>query len=81
MAAYVKTGMGRAGAQHTSDANVEETKALVLQHVSNIKGVKVISESEGQGSREIMYIINISDDNGKTYEYHVNLWGEVTLFR
>ncbi len=53
----------------------------MLQHVSNIKGVKVISESEGQGSREIMYIINISDDNGKTYEYHVNLCGEVTLFR
>ena len=24
--------------------------------------------------------LNVSDDNGKTYEYYVNLWGEVILF-
>ncbi len=85
MAAYAQMGMGRgmgrAGAQQTSVANVEEAKALVLQQASNIKGAKIVSTSEGQGRRGTMYIINVSDDNGKTYEYHVNPWGEVILFR
>ncbi len=85
MAAYAQMGMGRgmgrAGTQHTSVTNIDEAKALVMQHVSNIKGAKIVSTSEGQGRRGKMYIINISDDNGKTYEYHVNPWGEVILFR
>ena len=85
MAAYAQMGMGRgmgrAGTQQTSVANVEEAKALVLQQASNIKGAKVVSALEGQGRRGTMYIINVSDDNGKTYEYHVNPWGEVILFR
>ena len=81
MAAYAQMGMGRAGAQQTSVANVEEAKALVLQQASNIKGAKVVSASEGQGRRGTMYIINVSDDNSKTYECHVNPWGEVILFR
>lgn len=81
MAAYAQMGMGR-GAQATNNvANIEEAKALVLQQTSNIKGAKIVSASEGQGRRGTMYIINVSDDNGKTYEYHVNPWGEVILFR
>ena len=85
VAAYAQMGMGRGmgrGAQSANSvANVEEAKALVLQQTSNIKGAKIVSASEGQGRRGTMYIIKVSDDNGKTYEYHVNPWGEVILFK
>ncbi len=80
--AYAQMGMGRAGVHHnTKVVNVEEAKALVLQQTSNIKGVKVVSASEGHYHKGTMYIINVSDENGKTYEYHVNPWGEVILFK
>ncbi len=82
MSVYAQMGMGRAGVHHnTKVANVEEAKALVLQQTSNIKGVKVVSASEGHHHKGTMYIINVSDENGKTYEYHVNPWGEVMLFK
>lgn len=68
MSVYAQMGMGRAGVHHnTKVANVEEAKALVLQQTSNIKGVKVVSASEGHHHKGTMYIINVSDENGKTY--------------
>lgn len=85
-AAYAQMGMGRGmgrGPATTANsvANVDEAKALVLKQASNLKGAKVVSAKEGQGRRGTMYIVNVTDESGKTYEYHVNPWGEVILFK
>lgn len=85
-AAYAQMGMGRGmgrgpAATANSVANVDEAKALVLKQASNLKGAKVVSAKEGQGRRGTMYIVNVTDESGKTYEYHVNPWGEVILFK
>lgn len=85
-AAYAQMGMGRGmgrgpAATANSVANVDEAKALVLKQASNLKGAKVVSATEGQGKRGTMYIVNVTDDSGKNYEYHVNPWGEVILFK
>lgn len=85
-AAYAQMGMGKGmgrgpAATANSVANVDEAKALVLKQASNLKGAKVVSAKEGQGRRGTMYIVNVTDESGKTYEYHVNPWGEVILFK
>lgn len=85
-AAYAQMGMGKGmgrgpAATAGAVANIEEAKALVLKQASNLKGAKVISATEGQGRRGTMYIVHVADDSGKSYEYHVNPWGEVILFK
>ena len=84
--AYAQMGMGRGmgrgpAATANSVANVDEAKALVLKQATNLKGAKVVSATEGQGRRGTMYIVNVTDESGKNYEYHVNPWGEVILFK
>ena len=83
MAAYAQMGMGRgmgrAGAQQTSVANVEEAKALVLQQASNIKGAKLYLVQKDKAAEEQCILLMYLTITAKTYEYHVNPWAKLSF--
>lgn len=76
-------GAGRAVSNSANQtiSSVEEAKTAVLQKASNLKNATVVSATEGQGRRGTFYSITLKDDSGKTYEYHVNPWGEVIFYK
>lgn len=74
-------GRGAVNSANQTVTSVEEAKTAVLQKAGNLKNAVVVSATEGQGRRGTFYSVVLKDDSGKTYEYHVNPWGEVIFYK